>query len=138
MIDKDNCHILIISEHDALAMNALLQINGYKNIYKTSSSKDVLSIIEENTPDLVILNYHPLAENESTGIELFRQLKSVATLKNTAFLIHGARLNQEKCQELKDIGFSGVLEYPLHVNKFPKACSIVLDGGTYFRPCDKY
>lgn len=139
MIDKKNCHILIIQDQEtARLMELILERDGFKNVHKASSSEDALLIIEEKTPELIILYFHSFKENEPTGVDLFHQYKNIAVLKNTSFLIYEALLTQEKCQKHMEMGFSGVLVRPLGVQEFSNACTIVLNGGTYFIDCDKY
>jgi DNA-binding NarL/FixJ family response regulator len=139
MIDKENCHILLVQEElNALLMERFLELDGFKNIYKASSGNDAFLILEEITPDLIVLFDRPLEENGPTGIDLFRWFKQLPKLKKTSFLLYQIILHRELCQELKDMGFSGVLGHPLEVRETSKACSIVLDGGTYYRDCDKY
>lgn len=139
MIDKENCHILLVQEEvNALLMERFLELDGYKNIYKASSSNDAFLILEEITPDLIVLFFRQLEENGPTGIDLFRWFKQLPKLKKTSFLLYHIVLHRELCQELKDMGFSGVLGHPLDFRETLNACSIVLDGGTYYRDCNKY
>ncbi|MCB9008034.1 MAG: response regulator [Ardenticatenaceae bacterium] len=138
MIDKENCHILIIREKlHALLSERILKDSGYTNVYTASSSKHALSIIEKITPDLIFLDYRQ-AKDEPTGIELFNQLKRFPALKNTAFLIYVARLPQDLYEEIKELGFAGLILMPMGYDELVQACEALLSGGTYFRDFNEY
>ncbi|MCP4415262.1 MAG: hypothetical protein GY805_01485 [Chloroflexi bacterium] len=75
MLAKEKKHILIIqeTEYAHLAM-AFLNRSGFNNIHIASSRNIALSIIEEVTPDLIILAHRPIEKNGYSGVEFFYQL----------------------------------------------------------------
>lgn len=139
MIEKENCHILIIREKlNAFLSERILKDSGYTNVYTASSSKHALSIIEKTTPNLIFLDHIPIAEDEPTGIDLFNQIKNLPALKNSASLIYVATLSKDRYEEIKELGFSGLIRMPMGYDELVHACEALLSGGTYFRDFDEY
>lgn len=110
MIDKENCHILLVQEEvNALLMERFLELDGYKNIYKASSSNDAFLILEEITPDLIVLFFRQLEENGPTGIDLFRWFKQLPKLKKPHFYSITLSCIENCAKSLKIWAFLGFL-----------------------------
>jgi len=139
LIDKEKCQILILQDDPIRYLTkGLLSHFGFKNIYIPSSSVEAFETIENLAPNLIILDYRPIEKNELSGTDLFHELKEIAALENTAYLLYVVWLNREFCQEVKAMGFSGILRMPLTSDELNQACEAVLSGETYFSDCENY
>lgn len=108
--------ILIVEDNDLnmKLFNDLLQAHGYDTI-QTMDGRDVLGIVEENRPDLILMD---IQLPEISGLEVTKMLKADDNLKDipviavTAFAMKG---DEEK---IRKGGCEGYIAKPISVPTF--------------------
>jgi len=108
--------ILIVEDNDLnmKLFNDLLQAHGY-NTLQTMDGRDVLKIVEEKHPDLILMD---IQLPEISGLEVTKMLKADDDLKDipviavTAFAMKG---DEEK---IREGGCEGYIAKPISVPTF--------------------
>ena len=82
------------------------------NVKSTGDSTDVMPMVEEFTPDLVILDYRVAGVN---GGELCRQIKTHPKFKDTPVIIFSAYVNHQS--ELFAYGCDAIINKPFDLTE---------------------
>jgi two-component system response regulator VicR len=113
LILDDNQDILEIV-HETLAYEQF-------DVKSTSESADVIPMVEEFNPDLVILDYRVAGTN---GGELCRQIKAHPKFGDTPVIIFSAYINHQ--DELLAYGCDAIINKPFDLNELVEKVNSLL------------
>jgi len=91
------------------------------DVKSISESADVIPMVEEFNPDLVILDYRVAGTN---GGELCRQIKNHPDFKNTPVIIFSAYINHQ--DEIFAYGCDAVMNKPFDLNELVEKVNSLL------------
>lgn len=120
---------LIVDDHPVVraAIRIVLQTEGFKPIYEASQGNEVISLIREHSPTLVILDLHlPVLG----GLEVLARIKANGfRCRVLVFSTHEPMFYQERCVR------AGAMAYVTKTNQLEQlrdAIRAVTTGHTYF------
>ncbi|MBX9408736.1 response regulator transcription factor [Pseudomonas baetica] len=120
---------LIVDDHPVVraAIRIVLQTEGFKQIYEASSGNEVLPLIREHKPRLVVLDLRlPVLD----GLDVLARIKaSDLDCRILVFSSHDPLFYQERCLR------AGAMAYVTKTNQLQqlhKAIQAVMSGYTYF------
>ena len=92
-------------------ISSYLKNEGYRNIHTAVDGKDALEKIDENEPDLLILD---LVMPNINGIEVIKTLRSHPTTRNLPILVQTMITDPEERKEAWGYGATDVIIKPIH------------------------
>ncbi|MBC3776938.1 response regulator transcription factor [Pseudomonas sp. SWRI99] len=120
---------LIVDDHPVVcaAVRIVLQAEGFKVIYEASNGNEVVSLIREHAPQLVILDLHlPVFD----GLEVMARIKTTGLdCRIVVFSSYDPLFYQERCQR------AGAMAYVTKTNQLQQlheAIRAVMSGYTFF------
>ncbi|MBC3273019.1 response regulator transcription factor [Pseudomonas sp. SWRI81] len=120
---------LIVDDHPVVcaAVRIVLQAEGFKEIYEASNGNEVVSLIREYAPQLVILDLHlPVFD----GLEVMARIKTTGLdCRIVVFSSYDPLFYQERCQR------AGAMAYVTKTNQLQQlheAIRAVMSGYTFF------
>lgn len=120
---------LIADDHPVVraAVTMVLKQEGFKRIYEVSNGNEVMSMLREHLPDLLVLD---LVMPSLDGLEVLERIKtSDLTCRVLTFTSLDPLFFQERCMR------AGALAYVAktnHLSQLHKAVQAVMAGYTYF------
>ena len=104
--------ILIVDEEEKclLAAQTYLQQNGYQQIQSTTDGQDVLSIIKQGEPDVVLLAVNPPS---CRGLEILRSVAADAVTRHLPIIVLAQGLAPDVKQKALSLGATDFLSKPL-------------------------
>ena len=120
---------LIVDDHPVVraAIRIVLQAEGFKIIYEASSGNEVMSLIREHNPRLVVLDLRlPVLD----GLDVLARIKSSGCdSRILVFSSHDPLFYQERCLRA---GAMGYVTKTNQLEQLHKAIQAVMSGYTYF------
>ena len=112
MIDK-NMPILIVDDWQTMLriMRNLLKQIGFDNVDEAVDGCSALQMLREKDYSLVISNWSMLPMN---GLELFKEMRTEANLKDVPFILITAEAGSEAMIAAKEAGVNGYLVKPFN------------------------
>jgi CheY-like chemotaxis protein len=110
-----NKNILVIDDDQdmLISLSAILEGNGF-DVCTAQSGKDGISTFRKESPDLVLCDM--MMENIDEGVKVVNQLRN--DNKNVPiFLISSSAIELESKYDLDELGFNGVFQKPLPMDK---------------------
>jgi two-component system response regulator EvgA len=120
---------LIVDDHPVVcaAIRIVLQAEGFKLIYEASSGNEVLPLIREHKPQLVILD---LRLRGLDGLEVLARIKANELVcRVLIFSSHDPLFYQERCLRAGAMGYVTKTNQLQHLHK---AIQALMSGYTYF------
>ena len=120
-----NSKILVVDDYQTMVriIQKLLEQIGFKNIETASNGKEALDKIHESSFDLVISDWNM---EPMTGIELLKEVRSNARVKDTPFIMVTAESKPENVLAAKDAGVSNYIVKPFNAETLQKKIESVL------------
>ena len=111
----DDNHDILEIVHETLA---------YENfeVKSTSSGEDVIPLIEQFSPDLLILDYRVAGEN---GGEICRKVKSRPEFSDIPVIIFSAYINN--AEELMAYGCDAIINKPFDLNELVEKVNMLIE-----------
>lgn len=104
--------ILVADDDHAyrVAVKDVLELLGYE-VMEASDTNEAMSVLEENNPDLMILDIKlPFMD----GLSFVRKLRAKTTWSSTSIVISSGYLLQDQSREAIEAGANGVLPKPFN------------------------
>ncbi|WLH37549.1 response regulator transcription factor [Pseudomonas sp. FP2196] len=120
---------LIVDDHPVVraAIRIVLQAEGFKAIYEASNGNEVLALIREHKPRLVILDLHLPALD---GLDVLVRIRANdLDCRVLVFSSHDPLFYQERCLRA---GAMGYVTKTNQLQQLHKAIQAVMSGYTYF------
>lgn len=120
---------LIVEDHPVVcaAVRIVLQAEGFKVIYEASNGNEVVALIREHAPQLVILDLHLRGLD---GLEVMARIKANGLASRiVVFSSYDPLFYQERCQR------AGAMAYVTKTNQLQQlheAIRAVMSGYTFF------
>ena len=122
--------IIIVDDNQTFRQSLILLItveNIADVIGKASNGIEFLNLLENNKPDLVLMD---IDMPEMNGIEATQQaLELMPDLKIIIFSMYG---NEEYYKKMIGLGVKGYILKSCHIDEFEKAIQLVMEGENYF------
>jgi len=113
-MDKHKILVVDDSETNLLLLEAVLGDDNF-DIKKTLSAKGAYKILEELTPDLILLDL--LMPNEN-GFDVLKKLRQRDDYRHIPIIIVTAFANSENKEKANKYGVAGVIEKPIDIPSF--------------------
>ncbi|MFJ2482014.1 response regulator [Pseudomonas sp. NPDC087598] len=120
---------LIVDDHPVVraAIRLVLQAEGFKEIHETSNGNEVLQLIREHKPRLVVLD---LRLPTLDGLEVLTRIRvNDFDCRTLVFSSHDPLFYQERCLRA---GAMGYVTKTNQLEQLHKAIQAVMSGYTYF------
>ncbi|MHC8332186.1 response regulator [Pseudomonas sp. LB3P25] len=121
--------VLIGDDHPVVraAIKIVLQLEGFKQIYEASSGNEVLSMVREHSPDLVVLD---LVMPGGDGLDVLARIKaSGVPCRVLVFTSQEPMFYQDRCMHA---GAAAYVAKSNDLQHLHKAVHAVMAGYTYF------
>lgn len=119
--------ILIVDDEidvvDVVVM--LLENEGY-TVLKAYNGKDALETVENNTPDLVILD---IMMPEMDGVEVCRRMRKIDSMSEIPIVMFSAKLSAFDKKESFEAGADGFITKPFNARGFIAGIKTYLELG---------
>lgn len=103
----------------------LLEAEGY-NVFKAFNGKEALTLLEETTPDLVILD---IMMPEMDGLEVCKRMRKINKMKDIPIVMFSAKLSAVDKKESFDAGADGFITKPFNTKGFIASIRTYLELG---------
>jgi DNA-binding response OmpR family regulator len=118
--------LIVDDEVDVVeVVTVLLEHEGYQ-IMKAYDGKEALEKVEEETPDLIILD---IMMPEIDGVEVCRRLRQREELKEIPIVMFSAKLSAIDKKESFDAGADGFISKPFNARGFIAGIKTYLELG---------
>ncbi len=120
-----NMNVLIVDDYKTMLRivgNLLKQI-GFKNVDEATDGSMALGLLREKNYGLVISDWNM---EPMTGLQLLKEVRADARLKNTAFIMVTAESKTENVIEAKNAGVNNYIVKPFNAETLKQKISAVL------------
>ncbi len=118
--------LIVDDEADVLeVVEMLLLSEGYK-VLKASNGKIALQILEEETPDLIILD---IMMPEMDGLNVCKEIRKIDELRQIPVIMFSAKLSAFDKKESFDAGADGFITKPFNARGFISGIKTYLELG---------
>jgi DNA-binding NarL/FixJ family response regulator len=124
--------VILVDDHELVrtGIRSLIQnISGVEVIAEANNGRDAVRLIDELTPDLVLLD---IAMPELNGLEVISRISKDNT--NTKVIILSMHKNEEYVVQALKAGAAGYLLKDSSANELEIAVNAVIRGETYLSP----
>jgi DNA-binding response OmpR family regulator len=125
MINKENKKkILVIDDHQAnvLLMTKILE-KHYFEVLSTTSCDNVMDIIQDELPDLIVLD---IMMPKIDGIEMLRILKNSSSSKQIPVIIVSAKTDTSIVEKVMELGAIDFVKKPISISYFLNSVNKIL------------
>ena len=125
--------IVIIDSHSLFANGLQYQLNGDKGlkcVAVASDTKEALHLVQENTPDVVLID---IASDGIIGDEICKSIKDISPQTATIILTHDSR--GRTVMDFLKIGVDGYILKEQRLDYLVNAIRVVHGGGVIYDHC---
>jgi len=121
--------IILVDDHQLLRKGLIKILNqkGFLNIIETSNGEELLEILKNTSPDIILLDLYMPKMN---GFESIIQIKKVN--KHSKVLVISMLDDEISIIQMTKSGVDGYLLKDSDPNELIHAIEVVLDGGNYY------
>ncbi len=127
-------NILFVSDDEDIQQMVKLILGRDRNdSVKIAANLDELAAsIEQQIPDLVILEFTTYISDHQPGFPVFHHIKSIRPLRDIPVLFWMVPNPKWVNPEAQRLGVAGCVRMPAEAQELVKACDVILAGGTYY------
>jgi CheY-like chemotaxis protein len=121
-IDK----VLMVDDDPNIRLIAEMSLEGLTSwqVKTASSAKDALAAIEEEAPDLILLD---MMMPDMDGITCYSQIKNLLGLNSPRVIFMTAKVQTQEVERYKALGAAGVITKPFDPMKLPDQIKDILN-----------
>lgn len=111
MADNKDYTILVVDDSttNVVLLEAILDEKGYK-IETALNAKEAYSLIEKNTPDLILLD---LLMPKISGFDFLEEIRKNNSTKNTPVIVISALTDEENIEKIMGMGAIDFVKKPI-------------------------
>jgi two-component system, cell cycle response regulator DivK len=111
MADNNDYTILVVDDSttNVVLLEAILDEKGYK-IETALNAKEAYSLIEKNTPSLILLD---LLMPKISGFDFLEEIRKNSSTKNTPVIVVSALTDEENIEKIMDMGAIDFIKKPI-------------------------
>ncbi|MBN2486596.1 MAG: response regulator [Bacteroidales bacterium] len=127
MITENKDYTILVvddSTTNVVLLEAILDEKGYK-IETALNAKEAYSLIEKNTPDLILLD---LLMPKISGFDFLKEIRKSDKTKNTPVIVVSALTDEENIEKIMSMGAIDFVKKPIDLQYLVDKVESVLQG----------
>jgi len=118
--------LIVDDEADVVEVIEMLLKSEAYDVLKAYDGKEALGILEDDTPDLVILD---IMMPEIDGVEVCRRMRKLEKMKEVPIIMFSAKLSAQDKKNSFDAGADGFITKPFNARGFISGIKTYLELG---------
>ncbi len=125
MEEKRNYKILVVDDSttNVVLLEAILDEKGYR-IETALNANEAYSIIEKETPDLILLD---LLMPKISGFDFLKEIRKIEKTKNTPVIVVSALTDEENVERIMKMGAIDFVKKPIDLQYLVERVEQVLE-----------